>query len=68
MIRQGWDDEVLIETPRRSAVFARKIRNMGGRWDGGNRCWRAPARHAAMIEALARRCYEEVKVQNGEHG
>ena len=38
MIRQGWDDEVLAETPKRSAVFDRKIRNMGGRRDGGSRC------------------------------
>ena len=68
VIRQGRDGEVLVETPRRSAVFAGKIKNMSGRWDGGNQCWRAPARHAAVIEALARRCYEKVEARNGEHG
>ena len=65
VIRPEWDDEVLVETPRRSPVFAREIKRVGGRWDGGNRCWRAPARHAAVIEALARRCYEKVEVRNG---
>ncbi len=68
MIRPDWDDEVLVETPKGSHIFAREIKRVGGRWDGGNRCWRATARHAAVIEALARRCYEKVEVRSGGHG
>ncbi len=63
VIRPGWDEEILVETPERSPTFARAIKRMNGRWIGSLGAWRVPAVHAGAAEALARRCYEKVEIR-----
>ena len=65
VIRPGWDDGILVETPKRSPTFARAIKRMNGRWDGSLGAWCVPARHAGAAEELARRCYGKVEVRTG---
>ncbi|MDE0004873.1 MAG: hypothetical protein OXQ29_19455 [Rhodospirillaceae bacterium] len=65
VIRPGWDDEILVETPKRSPTFAKAIKRMNGRWDGSLGAWRVPSGRAGKAEALARRCYGNVEIRTG---
>ena len=58
-------DRVLVKTPRWSASFAKAIRGRGGGWDSKAYHWYAPASFADEVEAMARRCFENVEVRTG---